>query len=411
MRKKLFLKHSSHIPGATELLSLPPSHRASLWPMPETSLPHDSIQAEVNLALDGILTGGSTRRHDVSHEMMSPANVECDGDVTELGSAWSVTGRHTAEEVRPLPPIPRRRSHRKHESGQRANSTRSKTRTHGRSRGVQMREVRASIYETLRSLRHREKHAARRGDSQRLHQREPPVIGQTTQTYNSIEQLLGSSSICPPDGSIPDLNAANVTSWTLDHFRCPFDDDKCQTANISGMVAAPSPRPHTRHQASTSCSMAAPVDNICYSVSSNSSKMAAPSVKFVDRHDRPSKHNKRAPPSVHLTDATHQASANSSMRAAPEKPFSDITFGLFPLPPPPQLLLDIQSNSTLPLGDTPVERRTTSQTLVRPGPSGQTTRTWKSDSTLPHGGHKDNGHHRHGNTQQSSGTIRLILHL
>ena len=376
MRKQLFLQHASVLPGVTELHSLPPSHRASLWPMPETALPRDSIQAEVNLALDGILTGGSTRRdrcHDVSDEMVSPTNTnpreeedgECDVHATGSGR-HQVIGTRKSEPVRPLPPIPRRRSHRKHAQFA---STRSKTRTHGRSRAMQMKDMRASIYETLRSLRHREKN--RDSQRQRLHQREPLSIGRTTQTYNSIEQLLGSSSICPPDGSIPDLNAANVTSWTLDHFQGHFNDHVRQTSN---MGAEPSPRIYnTRQQASPNRSIvAAPstiIGNTRHSISSNSSKRTPSSIRVVNISDHNS--NKRAPPSVRMADITRQASANSSMRAAPEKPFSDITYGLFPLPPPPELLLDIHNHSTLPVGHTLTDRQTASQTLVRPRPDYQ----------------------------------------
>ncbi|KAI0228839.1 hypothetical protein LSAT2_020724, partial [Lamellibrachia satsuma] len=323
---------------------------------------------------------------------------ECDVHATGSGR-HQIIGRLKSEPVRPLPPIPRRRSRRKHAQFA---STRSKTRTHGRSRAMQMKDMRASIYETLRSLRHREKN--RDSQRQRLHQREPLSIGRTAQTYNSIEQLLGSSSICPPDGSIPDLNAANVTSWTLDHFQGHFNDNVRQTSN---MGAEPSPRIYdTRQQASPNRSIVvAPstiIGNTRHSISSNSSKRTPSSIRVVNISDHNS--NKRAPPSVRMADITRQASANSSMRAAPEKPFSDITYGLFPLPPPPELLLDIHNHSTLPVGHTLTDRQTASQTLVRPRPDYQpATRTWKSVSTLRLDGHANTIQHHSGTEHYSGG--------
>ena len=364
MRKQLFLQHASLFPGITELHSVPPSRSPSLWPMPQTSRPRDSIQSEVNMALDGILAQVSTRSDKRQDEV-----GECEASDRGSGrhQGHLVTDRQTVELARPLPQVPRRRSRRKH--GRRLSTT-SKTHTRGRSQALKIKEVRSSIYETLRSLRHREKHG---------HRVEPPSISRDMPTDNGIEQLLGSSSISPPDSNIHDLNAANVTAWTLDHFPWTSNDNVRQTPNISSEGATSSPHAHDIHRQTSVNPREVDVPPAVVGISGHSMYTDSgknPSLRVVNISDQDNR-NETAPPSVRITDITHQASANSSMRAAPEKPFSDITYCPFPLPPSPELLLNLQEQSTLPLGRT----RTASQPLLRPRSGCQhAARAWKSFS-------------------------------
>ena len=458
MRKRLFLQHASLFPGITELHSVPASRTSSLWPMPqttrprdsiqsetsrprdsiqsetsrprdsiqsetsrpldsiqsETSRPRDSIQSEVNMALDGILAQSSTRsdkRQDEVGECGVREVGEC-GARRDTGSGRRhrrrVTDRQTVEIARPLPQVPRRRSRRKHD---RRLSTSSKTHR-SRSHTLKMKEVRTSIYETLRSLRHREKHG---------HRVEPPSIGRGTD--NGIEQLRGSSSISPPDGNIHDLNAANVTAWTLDHFLWTSNENVRQASTIPNMTTTPSPRIHDVHrQTSVNCRTVglppAVVGITSHTMYTDSGKN--PSFRVVNISDQANRNETAPPPSVRITDVTRQASANSSMRVAPEKPYSDITYGLFPLPPSPQLLLNLQEQPTLPLGRTltsgrtlPLdrtlgERQTASQPLLRPHPGCQHTRTWKSFSGLFPDEHDTTVHQLLHDPQHHSGNINLI---
>ena len=435
MRKQLFLQHASLFPGITELHSVPPSRSSSLWPMPQTSRPReniksetaqprdsiqsetsrprnsiqsetsrprdsiqsetsrprdsiqsdtsrprdsiqsetsrlrDSIQSEVNMALDGILAHSSTCL-DKRQGEVGESGVRRD---TGSGRRHRHPDRQTIELARPLPQVPRRRSRRKHD--RRLSST-SKTHTRGRSQALKMKEVRTSIYETLRSLRHREKHG---------HRVEPLPIGRGT---NGIEQLRGSSSISPPHGNIHDLNAANVTAWTLDHFPWTLNENVRKTSNISSERAASSPRVYDIHRQTSVNSRTVAIHPAVVGITGHSMYTNKnPSFRVVNIGDE-ANCNETVPPSVRNTDVTRQASASSSMRAAPEKPFSDITYGLFPLPPSPELLLDFQEKSTLPLdrslllGHTLPDRQTASQPLLRPSPGCQHTRTWKSFSGL-----------------------------
>ena len=455
MRKQLFLQHASLFPGITELHSVPPSRSSSLWPMPqtsrprdsiqsetsrprdsiqsetsrprdsiqsetsrprdsiqsetsrprdssqsETSRPRDSIQSEVNMALDGILTlsSGSTRRQDQVGECGARRYT---GSGRRHGRP--VTDRQTIEIARPLPQVPRRRSHRKHDHRLSASS-----KTHrSRSNTLKMKEVRTSIYETLRSLRHREKHG---------HCVAPPSIGRGT---TGIEQLRGSSSISPPDSNIHDLNAANVTAWTLDHFPWTSNENVRQTSNISSERVASSPRVHDIHrQTSVNCRTVdlppAVVGITGHSMYTNKN----PPFRVINIGDHTNS-NETAPPSV--TDITRQASANSSMRVAPEKPFSDITYGLFPLPPSPELLLNLQEKSTLPLGCTlPLgrtllagrtlpDRQMASQLLLRPSPGCQHTRTWKSFSGLFPDEHDTTIHQLLHHQEHHSGNVNVVI--